>query len=61
MKTLIIGEVNNNELSSGTLEIISKAKELSLDFSVITIGNSETKTLDVMILQTHILNQIQIN
>ena len=37
MKTLIIGEVNNNELSSGTLEIISKAKELSLDFSVITI------------------------
>lgn len=42
MKTLIIGEVNNNELSSGTLEIISKAKELSLDFSVITIGNSET-------------------
>ena len=45
MKSLIIGEVNNNELSSGTLEIISKAKELSLDFSVITIGNSETKNI----------------
>ena len=45
MKTLIIGEVNNSELSSGTLEIISKAKELSLDFSVITIGNSETKNI----------------
>ena len=45
MKTLIIGEVNNNELSSGTLEIISKTKELSLDFSVITIGNSETKNI----------------
>ena len=45
MKTLIIGEVNNNELSSGTLEIISKAKELSLDFSVVTIGNSETKNI----------------
>ena len=45
MKTLIISEVNNNELSSGTLEIISKAKELSLDFSVITIGNSETKNI----------------
>ena len=45
MKTLIIGEVNNNELSSGTLEIISKAKELSLDFTVITIGNSETKNI----------------
>ena len=45
MKNLIIGEVNNNELSSGTLEIISKAKELSLDFSVITIGNSETKNI----------------
>ena len=45
MKTLIIGEVNNNELSSGTLEIISKAKELNLEFSVITIGNSETKNI----------------
>ena len=45
MKALIIGEVNNNELSSGTLEIISKAKELSLDFTVITIGNSETKDI----------------
>ena len=45
MKTLIIGEVNNNELISCTLEIISKAKELSLDFSVITIGNSETKNI----------------
>ena len=45
MKSLIIGEVNNNELSSGTLEIISKAKELNLDFSVITIGNSETTNI----------------
>ncbi len=45
MKSLIIGEVNNNELSSGTLEIISKAKELNLDFSVITIGNSETSNI----------------
>ena len=45
MKTLIIGEVNNNELSSGTLEIISKAKKWSLDFTVITIGNSETKNI----------------
>ena len=45
MKTLIIGEVNNNELSSGTLDIISKAKELSLDVTVITIGNSETKNI----------------
>ncbi len=45
MKSLIIGELNNNELSSGTLEIISKAKELNLDFSVITIGNSETSNI----------------
>ena len=45
MKSLIIGEVNNNELSSGTLEIISKAKELNLDISVITIGNSETSNI----------------
>ena len=42
MKSLIIGEVNNNALSSGTLEIISKAIELNLDFSVITIGNSDS-------------------
>ena len=45
MKSLIIGEVNNNELSSGTLEIISKAKELNLDFSVISIGNSEISSI----------------
>ncbi len=45
MKSLIIGEINNNELSSGTLEIISKAKELNLDFSVITIGNSEISNI----------------
>ncbi len=45
MKSLIIGEINNNELSSGTLEIISKAKELNLDFSVITIGNSEVSSI----------------
>ena len=45
MKSLIIGEINNNELSSGTLEIISRAKELNLDFSVITIGNSEVSSI----------------
>tara|TARA_B100000131_G_scaffold200078_1_gene192309 strand:+ start:2690 stop:3613 length:924 start_codon:yes stop_codon:yes gene_type:complete len=45
MKSLIIGEVNNNELSSGTLEIISKAIELNLDFSVITIGNSDSVSI----------------
>ena len=45
MKSLIIGEINNNELSSGTLEIISKAKELNLDFSLITIGNSEISNI----------------
>ena len=45
MKSLIIGEINNNELSSGTLEIISRAKELNLDFSVITIGNSEISSI----------------
>ncbi len=45
MKALIIGEVNNNELSSGTLEIISKAMELNLDFSVITIGNSDSVSI----------------
>jgi len=41
MKTLIIGEIVNDELSSGTLEIISKIKSLNLDFSVITVGNAD--------------------
>ncbi len=31
MKTLIIGEVTNKELNSGTLEIISKVRELNLE------------------------------
>ena len=31
MKTLIIGEIINNNLSSGTLEILGKAKSLDLD------------------------------
>ena len=31
MKTLIIGEIINNNLSSGTLEILGKAKALDLD------------------------------
>ena len=33
MKTLIIGETTNNEISSGTLEIVSKAIDLNLDFN----------------------------
>ena len=45
MKTLVIGEVVNNKLSIGTLEIISKVKELELDFSVITVGNSEVSNI----------------
>jgi len=45
MKTLIIGEIVNNELSSGTLEIISKVKALDLEFSVITIGNTDVTNI----------------
>jgi len=45
MKTLIIGETSNNELSSGTLEIISKATDLNLDFTVITVGNSDPSNI----------------
>ena len=45
MKTLIIGELVNTKLSSGTLEIISKAKELHLDFSVLIVGNSEASNI----------------
>jgi len=45
MKTLIIGEIVNNELSSGTLEIISKVKALNLEFSVITVGNADVTNI----------------
>ena len=39
MKTLIIGEIINNNLSSGTLEILGKAKSLDLDVQVVTVGS----------------------
>ena len=45
MKTLVIGELINNQISSGTLEIISKAKELNLDFKVVTVGSSDASKL----------------
>ena len=38
MKSLIIGEVSNGTLSSGTLEIITKAQENNLDFKLVVIG-----------------------
>ena len=45
MKTLIIGEIVNDELSSGTLEIISKVKTLNLEFSVVTVGNADVTNI----------------
>ncbi len=45
MKTLIIGEVVNNELSTGTLEIIYKYSELDLNYSVVTIGSSDVSMI----------------
>ena len=45
MKSLIIGEVSNGSLSSGTLEIITKAKEDNLDFVLVTIGSEENPTI----------------
>ena len=45
MKTLIIGEVINNELNSGTLEIISKARELNLEYDVLTVGSSDVSKI----------------
>ena len=45
MKTLIIGEIVNDELSSGTLEIISKVKTLNLEFSVVTVGNANVTNI----------------
>ena len=45
MKTLIIGEVTNNELNSGTLEIISKVRELNLEYEVVTVGSSDVSKI----------------
>ena len=45
MKTLIIGEIINNSLSSGTLEILGKAKALDLDVQVITVGSEENPSI----------------
>ena len=42
MKTLIIGEVTESKLSSGTLEIINKANDLGLDFSVVTVRSEDS-------------------
>ena len=45
MKTLIIGEIINNNLSSGTLEILGKAKSMELETQVITVGSDDTPTI----------------
>ena len=45
MKTLIIGELINNNLSSGTLEILNKATSLDLDAQVITVGIDENPSI----------------
>ena len=41
MKSLLIGEVSNGNLSAGTLEIISKLQENSLEFNLVVIGSEE--------------------
>ena len=41
MKSLLIGEVSNGSLSAGTLEIISKLQENSLEFDLVVIGSEE--------------------
>ena len=45
MKTLILGEILNETLSSGTLEIIKKAQDENLDFQVITIGSVDAPNI----------------
>ena len=41
MKSLLIWEVSNGSLSAGTLEIISKLQENSLEFNLVVIGSEE--------------------
>jgi len=47
MKTLIIGEVINNNLSSGALEILNKAKSLDLDVQLITVGSNDNPSIGI--------------
>ena len=55
MKTLIIGEIINNNLSSGTLEILGKAKSMDLETQVITVGSDDSPTIGLNeIKQTYI-------
>ena len=55
MKTLIIGEIINKSLSSGTLEIIGKAQSLGLDTQVVTVGSEEGPTIGLSgIKQTYL-------
>ena len=55
MKTLIIGEIINNNLSSGTLEILGKTKSMELETQVITVGSDDAPTIGLNeIKQTYI-------
>ena len=55
MKTLIIGEIINNNLSSGTLEILGKAKSMDLETQVITVGSDDGPAIGLNdIKQTYI-------
>ena len=47
MKILIIGELNENSLSSNTMEMIGKANELSTDVFVTTIGSVDSPNANV--------------
>ena len=58
MKTLIIGEIINNNLSSGTLEILGKAKSLDLDVQVVTVGSDENPSIGLdLCKQTYLKRQ----
>jgi electron transfer flavoprotein alpha subunit len=58
MKTLIIGEIINNNLSSGTLEILGKATSLNLDVQVVTVGSNENPSIGLdLCKQTYLKRQ----
>ena len=47
MKILIIGELNEESISSNTMELITKAKDLSSDIFVATIGSIDKPDANV--------------
>ena len=46
MKTLVVAEHNNSELSAATLSVVEAAKKLGKDIDILVAGNSASTVVD---------------